>query len=105
MIFQTKNITFICPLWGQFLLRTASINIMAACPTLQCAFCFRIAQSAAFPVNPCQYASMNCQEWLKKMLDNLNRAHIKAFTHDSLCDLKFTFINLPVLVFAPTPIL
>jgi len=29
--FEPKILPFICPLWGQFLLRTASIDIMAPC--------------------------------------------------------------------------
>ena len=54
MIFWTKNVIFICPLWGQFVLSTASISIMAHCPIFQFDFCLFTAHSAAFPVNPCQ---------------------------------------------------
>jgi hypothetical protein len=57
---------FYMPIWGQFLLRMASIDIMAPCPTLWCTFCFWTTHSAAFPVNHCRYVSMNLHDWLKK---------------------------------------
>ena len=64
-----------------------------------------MAHSAAFPVRPCQYASINCQEWLKNRWDNLNWAHIKTITSCYLCMLKSFLVHLPIPVLAPFPVL
>ena len=47
-------------------LNIAPTDIIAHGPTLWCDFCFRTAHSAALPVKPCWYASMNLQDWLRK---------------------------------------
>jgi len=65
---------FICPLWGQFVLSTTSIDIMACYPIFQLDFCLFTGHSTTFPVNLIKHS------WsVKKMSDNLNGACVKAF--------------------------
>ena len=42
---------------------------------------------------------------IKKSLDHLHRARIKAFAHAFLHVLELSLVNLPVSIFAPTPVL
>ena len=66
--------------------RTASIDIIAPCPTLQCAFCFQTAHSAALcpPCQPLPICIHKSPQLIKKVLDNFNRARIKTFMHNLL---------------------
>ena len=47
--------------------RTASIATLVLSDTTQWLFCFLTIQSAAFPVNPLWYASMDCQAQLMNL--------------------------------------
>ena len=90
--FLDQKCTFYMPMWGQFVLSTTLINIMACCPIFWCNFCFLTIHSTAF----CQLLLMSVHkspQSVKKALDNFYEACIKAFMCRFLCILKLTYYN------------
>ena len=93
------------PLVGSISIENSLDRHHGCLPNPPVRFLFLDHPIGCFPCQPLPICIHELPGTVKKTPDNLNRARVKAFVCGSLCDLEFTFINLPVLAFAPTPIL
>ena len=99
-----KNIFFM-PLMGSICIEYSLYRHHGALSDLLVRFLFMYCPICHFPCQPLPIGIHESPRSVKKLLDNVNGAHVKAFVCTFLRVLKSSFIDLPVPVLGPTPVL